>query len=265
MAPQGTKRQFSSSSKKAGLPVKRRKFKRQTDYHSSSDESDQEITVIPSGANAVQAQPTIQAGDDEDGTDDEVIEEDDDEVQMADTTSEDEFASGDSESDSEDEQQVTGPRKKRNDPTAFATSMSKILNSKLTTAKRADPVLSRSKDASAAAKELGDSRLEAKAKQKLRDEKRAKLDNGRVKDVMGLDSTNISTEDILAREKRLKKLAQKGVIRLFNAVLAAQLKGQEAAHGSSREGVVGIDKREQKVNEMSKQGFLDLIASGGKK
>jgi len=28
---------------------------------------------------------------------------------------------------------------------------------------------------------------------------------------------------------------------------------------------VGIDRREEKVNEMSKKGFLDLIAGGGKK
>lgn len=31
------------------------------------------------------------------------------------------------------------------------------------------------------------------------------------------------------------------------------------------EGVVGMRQREERVNEMSKQGFLDLISSGGKK
>jgi len=63
-------------------------------------------------------------------------------------------------------------KRKRNDPSAFATSMSKILNSKLTNSKRADPVLSRSKDATTASKEISESKLEAKAKHKLRQEKR---------------------------------------------------------------------------------------------
>lgn len=156
-------------------------------------------------------------------------------------------------------------KKKRNDPDAFATSMQKILGSKLTTTKRADPILSRSKIAHDAGKGIADAKLEAKAKGKMRDEKKAQLEKGRVKDVMGLQTTDISTQQIQEEEKRLKKTAQRGVVKLFNAVRAAQVKGEQAAREAKKTGVVGMDKREEKVTEMSKKGFLELIAGGGKK
>jgi hypothetical protein len=64
-------------------------------------------------------------------------------------------------------------------------------------------------------------------------------------------------------ERRLRKVAQRGVVKLFNAVRAAQVKAVEAEKGVKKEGVIGMKKREEKVNEMSKKGFLELIASGG--
>ncbi|CAD0051743.1 unnamed protein product [Aureobasidium pullulans] len=145
----------------------------------------------------------------------------------------------------------------RNDPAAFASSMSKILGTKLTTSKRQDPVLSRSAAATAASKELADQKLELKAKRKMHAEKREALDKGRVKDV--------STAQIQETEKRLQKTAQRGVVKLFNAVRAAQVQGEQARSEAKKEGVVGISQREERVSEMSKKGFLDLIATGGKK
>lgn len=159
----------------------------------------------------------------------------------------------------------TKKRVKRNDPTAFANSMSKILASKLSTSKRSDPVLSRSVDAATASKELIDQRLEAKAKRQLYAEKRQALDKGRVKDVLGLESVDVSTAHIQEQERRLKKTAQRGVIKLFNAVRAAQVKGEQARAEAKKAGVVGISQREERVSEMSKKGFLDLLAQGGKK
>ena len=154
---------------------------------------------------------------------------------------------------------------KRNDPNAFATSMAKILDSKLSTSKRADPVLARSQTALAASKEVTESKLEAKAKQKLRAEKKEALEKGRVRDVLGLsDKSPVTAEAVAQEEKRLKKIAQRGVIKLFNAVRAAQVKGEEAAQEARKAGVVGMKQREGRVNEMSKKGFLDLIAAGGK-
>jgi mitochondrial fusion and transport protein UGO1 len=259
---------------------KRKKSKRQTTYHSSSEDEDEaEIrqvgrasdapapitrTVIgaePATKDDTNAQAELELGEDSDDNDDEVEEEEEEEANASGSSSEPQSDG----SISSTESGPDGPKRKRNDPTAFATSMSKILGSKLTTSKRTDPVLSRSKDASAAVKEMSEARLEAKAKQKLKDQKLAKLDTGRVKDVLGLEDPEVSTEQIQEVEKKLRKIAQRGVVKLFNAVRAAQVKGEEAAREARMTGVVGMDRREEKVNEMSKKGFLDLIAGGGKK
>jgi hypothetical protein len=225
----------------------RKKIKKQKEYHSSSEESDDEVDVPQDDAQ--DAPNDLDDEVDDDGVEDDDMEDDQDDLQAQSSTNSDTHAE---------------PRKKRDDPAAFALSISKILSAKLTTSKRDDPVLSRSKQASDAAKELGESRVEAKAKHKLREEKKAKLEAGRVRDVLGLTSAEVSTESIMAREKGYKKLAQRGVVRMFNAIRAAQVLGEKAAREAQEAGVVGIDQRRKKVNEMSKKGFLDLIASGGK-
>ncbi len=173
----------------------------------------------------------------------------------------------DATSGSESSHLRSSKKRKRNDPDAFATSMTKILGSKLSTSKRADPVLARSKTALAASHELSNSRLEAKAKHKLREEKKAQLDKGRVRDVLGLDRAvsgavedGLSVGETAEQERRLRKTAQRGVVKLFNAVRAAQVKAEEAARESRKQGVVGVVRREEKATEMSKQGFLELIA-----
>jgi fusion and transport protein UGO1 len=181
----------------------------------------------------------------------------------------DEFSIADSESDapSVSETSTTAARKvrKRNDPEAFANSISKILGSKLTTSKRSEPILSRSKDAATANRELADSKLSEKARRQIVAERKAAQEKGRVKDVLGLNDSNVSTAATSAKEKELRRTAQKGVIKLFNAVRAAQVKGEQAERESKAGMVVGMDKREEKVKEMSKQGFLDMITGGQKK
>lgn len=160
-----------------------------------------------------------------------------------------------------------GKKRKRNDPDAFANSISKILNSKLTASKRADPVLARSKVAIQAGQEISEAKLEAKARHKLREEKKAQFDRGRVKDVLGVEGQNGegSATEVRELERRLKKTAQRGVVKLFNAVRAAQIKGEQAAREAKKAGMVGVKNTETMVNEMSKQGFLELIAAGGSK
>ena len=69
---------------------------------------------------------------------------------------------------------------------------------------------------------------------------------------------------ILEEEKRLKKTAQRGVIKLFNAVRAAQVKAEQGERQQKEQNVVGMQKREERVNELSKEGFLDLLSRGGK-
>jgi len=256
---------------KVSRPTK--KFKKQTDYQSSSeDEAETDFQAVNLQDSDEEGLDTTDlAGADESDVDDGPAL---DEVELEEVT---DASNSDSESGSEDEDDENeNPnlirKRKRNDPEAFATSMSKILGSKLSTSKRSDPVLSRSANAIQASKEITDLALEKKAKQKLRAEKREALDKGRVKDVLGastaFDAANGRSEgptvqETMELEKRLRKTAQRGVVKLFNAVRAAQIKGEEAAREAKAKGLVGQGRREEKVNEMSKKGFLELIAGGG--
>jgi hypothetical protein len=256
---------------KVSRPVK--KFKKQTDYDNQSSESEPDTDF-----QAVNLQDSDEEGLDTTDliTGDTSDIEDEPELDAAGEDSEETDASN-SDSNSDSDETNSSPnlirKRKRNDPDAFATSMSKILGSKLSASKRSDPVLSRSVNAIQASKEITDLALEKKAKAKLRDEKRTALDKGRVKDVLGVstafDAANAkgdagqSVQETMELEKRLRKTAQRGVVKLFNAVRAAQIKGEEAAREARNAGLVGQGRREEKINEMSKQGFLELIAGGG--
>jgi hypothetical protein len=255
---------------KVSRPVK--KFKKQTDYQSSSSEDEaadadfQGVNLQDSDEEGLDTADLV--GDDSEEDDEPAIgEELEDEVTDASNSDSEE-----SEDDEENENPNLTKARKRNDPEAFATSMSKILGSKLSTSKRNDPVLSRSVTAIQTSKEITDLALEKKAKSKMRNEKREALDKGRVKDVLGastaFDAANgnldgPTVQETMELEKRLRKTAQRGVVKLFNAVRAAQIKGEEAARESRTKGLVGQGRREERVNEMSKKGFLDLIAGGG--
>lgn len=261
-----------------------RKFKKQTDYHSSSSEDEDDATSdfaavnlqdsddgaeIVTGVNSIPMakehimKPILKATRKEE--DDEADEEEDG-ADSADAGSDVTDASSDYDSEgSTNADTVKSKKRKRNDPTAFATSISKILGTKLTTAKRVDPVLARSKEASLSSKALAESRLDARAKNKLRADRKEALEKGRIKDVLGLDDSEQSTQLIMEKEKKLKKTAQRGVVQLFNAVREAQKRGEEARRDVAKQGIVGAGQREEKVTEMSKKGFLELIASGGSK
>lgn len=76
-------------------------------------------------------------------------------------------------------------------------------------------------------------------------------------------------QEVMEREKRLRKIAQRGVVRLFNAVRAAQVKGEMAERVLEEDvddaaRVVSLGEKKEKVTEMSKKGFLDLLEKGGK-
>lgn len=265
---------------KTGRPVK--KFKKQTHYESSSDEEESATTQD------FQAVNLQDSDEEEDGANDAITgslsdEDDEPDLNAADNELEEEVtdaSNSDSEnSDGDDSDTNSNPNlikaRKRNDPEAFATSMSKILGSKLSANKRNDPVLSRSQAAIEASKEMTDLALEKKAKHKMREERKVAMEKGRVKDVLGASTAfdarnghgtgeNVpSVQETMELEKRLRKTAQRGVVKLFNAVRAAQVKGEEAAKEARQKGVVGQGRREEKINEMSKKGFLDLIAGGG--
>jgi fusion and transport protein UGO1 len=285
------KRRWTEERMKGKAPKKQKRVKKQRNYHSSSEDeggaadapqdfrpvdlqsSDDEEAQRPAKAlpkfkaKIPMKKIAKEASSDEEGAQssaDDLDDEDDMEV--------DEYEAGDSdESDASEDSEISAtstnnPRKvrKRNDPEAFATSISKILGSKLTTQKRAEPILARSKSAQEANKTLLDHKLTLKAHKQVLAEKKAALEKGHEKDVLGLQTTDVSTADIVAEEKRLRRTAQKGVIKLFNAVRAAQVKAEQAEKQAKATGVVGMAKREEKVKEMSKQGFLEMITGGGK-
>ncbi|KAE8372524.1 Rrp15p-domain-containing protein [Aspergillus bertholletiae] len=261
---------------KTGRPQK--KFKKQREYHSSSDEAEDEeptdfkaVSLADSDEDDVelkkpkkQMKSTVaskrQKNKESDNDDDDDDDDDDESGSDASSGAEDE---DDYDSDMSMPTSTTDHRAvpKRNDPTAFSTSISKILATKLSSSARADPVLSRSQIATQASTDFADEKLDKQARAKLRAEKQEELDRGRIRDVLGIERGEAGA--VAEEEKRLRKIAQRGVVKLFNAVRAAQVRGEEAAKGERKKGTIGIGEREKAVNEVSKQGFLELIS--GKK
>ncbi|KAF2418376.1 Rrp15p-domain-containing protein [Tothia fuscella] len=259
-----------------------KKFKKQTGYHSSSSEdenddsfaainlqdSDNDGADLVTGGNSIPVaekhivKPAVEpTSADEVNAEEEAAATQSEDGEESDVTG----ASSDYDSDGATNGEPKSKKRKRNDPAAFATSISKILNTKLTTTKRADPVLSRSKDAAASSHALNESHLEIKARHKLRAERKEALEKGRIKDVLGLNDSEQSTQLIMETEKKLRKTAQRGVVKLFNAVREAQRRGEEGRRDALKQGVVGQGQREERMTEMSKKGFLELIAGGGKR
>lgn len=259
-----TKRKIDEAMRgKTARPKKR--VRKQTEYHSSSDESED-------GAEDAFTPVNLADSDTEDSPKNGHVES----LQPKQNTNTDDLSSGNSENSDDNRSGEDGKdvnpefssanrtRKassKRNDPEAFSTSISKILSTKLSQNARKDPVLSRSREAVQASHEIANDRLEKRVKAKLREDRKVDLERGRVKDVLGL--TTGDAGETAEEEKRLRKIAQKGVVKLFNAVRASQVKGEEAAREERKKGTVGFGNREEKVTEVSKQGFLDLI--NGKK
>ena len=236
----------------------KKKFRKQKHYHSSSEDSDEESQADFQGVNL----------QDESESETERIPKAPTKSTVAAPTSKEDISDDDEissqdEADEDDEEEsvpATGANRlksKRNDPNAFSTSISKILSTKLSQSARQDPVLSRSREADQKSHDVVNEKLEKRARAKLRAEKKEALERGRVKDVLGLEAGEAG--ETAEEEKRLRKIAQRGVIKLFNAVRAAQVRGEEAAKEERRKGTVGLDNREERVNEVSKKGFLDLI------
>ena len=297
------KRKLEQSSKPRVVPRKR--IKKQTHYSSgSSDQSENDdaardapklpkqpkasITIksslkqprsIPKLKKEVNTQqPTLSNGKGRGPSEDENKEGDERKISKSDQEVDSSASSDVSDSGSNLDASLSEPRRtksKRNDPDAFAASLSAILGSKLSTSKRDDPVLSRSKTALEASQSLADSKLEAKARRRIRDQKKIASEKGRVKDILLGDRTDVistsaevpedgvSAAEIAQQEKRLRKTAQRGVVKLFNAVRAAQVRGEEEARKVRESGLVGSKRREEKVGEMGRKAFLDLVSGGG--
>ncbi|KAJ9098868.1 hypothetical protein QFC19_006206 [Naganishia cerealis] len=115
--------------------------------------------------------------------------------------------------------------------------------------------------------------LERKAKRALKAEEKERQDRARVKNVIeGWGATVDGAPGGQEWERGLRKVAQRGVIKLFNAILQASASHQTDAATLALDATNKRKKKEKdnvlgrggKEDRLTKEGFLDLIKSGGK-
>lgn len=192
--------------------------------------------------------------------DDEVDIEVDDEVDVDGVSSNEEAEEDEdsSEYDGEDDEIPKIKKKKNLDDgsESFANAFNAIVGSRLKAYNRKDPILTKNKTT---LKKLESDKLEAKAKRLILSEKKQVHDKHRVKNLLPSASEPEKVRTIIQNERQLKKVAQKGVVRLFNAVLSTQIKTNQEL-GQEK---VGQTKKEELMNEISKEKFLDLVQAAG--
>ncbi|GMM29593.1 Rrp15 protein [Martiniozyma asiatica (nom. inval.)] len=172
-----------------------------------------------------------------------------------------------SEPDSEaefDENDIPIPKKQSKKSTtssdAFSSAMNALLGTHLKAHDRSAPILARSKQIG---KKIESDKLEQKAKRVLLAQKRAKLTSSHKSNL--LPTNDEDARSVLEHERKLKKVAQKGVIKLFNAIMMTQAQTTQELGNIQSSGVLGNTKKKELVNEISKDKFLDLVQQAGKK
>lgn len=165
-------------------------------------------------------------------------------------------------SDDDADEEITAlTRRKKNKKDegaeSFGAAFKAIVGSHIKAHQRKDPILARNKTT---LKKLESEKLEAKAKRLLVSEKRQLQDKHRVKNLLPSADEPEKVRDLLDREKKMKKIAQKGVVRLFNAILSTQI---QTNLEMERNKVLGESKKEALLNDISKEKFLDLVQAAG--
>lgn len=152
----------------------------------------------------------------------------------------------DESSDEEISENDTERKVKKSDK--FTTAMSAILGSRVKAHDAANPILIRNKRP---AQELEEIKAERKARKVMRAEKMQHQDKARVRDVIPKDPEEAG--DVLSNEKKLRKIAQRGAVKLLNAIHSAQSAAIQNLDGPQ-------DKNaESAKTELSKEKFLDII------
>ncbi|CAD6650027.1 HN1_G0025490.mRNA.1.CDS.1 [Saccharomyces cerevisiae] len=167
--------------------------------------------------------------------------------------------------DDDEEEDDDFPRKKKSKnskhddgSTGFSAAVNAILSSHLKAYDRKDPIMARNKKV---LKQSESEKLEYKAKKALLAEKKKLLSKARKTDIIPIASGEDRSENIrkvLEKETALRKIAQKGAVKLFNAILATQVKTEKEVS----ENLSGIKNKEEKkelITEVSKEKFLDLV------
>ncbi|KAM9901717.1 hypothetical protein OXX79_004369 [Metschnikowia pulcherrima] len=171
---------------------------------------------------------------------------------------EDDESAEESAEESDDESFPLKKKKKNTDDGrgTFANAFNAILGSKLKAHDRSDPILVRNKST---LKKLESDKLDAKAKRVMLSEKREMQDKLRVTNLLPAAHDTENAREMIEKEKRLKKVAQKGVVKLFNAVLATQVRTNQDLDQEN----VGSSKKQELLNELTKSKFLDLVKAAG--
>ncbi|CEG67432.1 hypothetical protein RMATCC62417_03863 [Rhizopus microsporus] len=135
---------------------------------------------------------------------------------------------------------------------AFSDAMTKILASSLTGADKKQPILARSKGVE---RKIEDEKLDYKAQKILSAQKKAAKEKGRV----------IPDYTSFEYEKRLRKVATRGVVKLFNAIRTQQKVTEVAVQSvTNKSKTLSAVEKAKDVATMSKSSFLDLLKTGKK-
>ncbi|CAI4781690.1 CCQ_1a_G0056230.mRNA.1.CDS.1 [Saccharomyces cerevisiae] len=185
--------------------------------------------------------------------------------EQSDAEEDDDEEEDDDDDDDEEEEDDDFPRKKKSKnskhddgSTGFSAAVNAILSSHLKAYDRKDPIMARNKKV---LKQSESEKLEYKAKKALLAEKKKLLGKARKTDIIPIASGEDRSENIrkvLEKETALRKIAQKGAVKLFNAILATQVKTEKEVS----ENLSGIKNKEEKkelITEVSKEKFLDLV------
>ncbi|KAI3617199.1 hypothetical protein CBS9595_003108 [Malassezia furfur] len=219
--------------------------------------------------------------DSDEAISDENLSQDDETEDDANDTGDDWDAQGDKHS-----KKTTKRKRRAVSPTQFGEVMEGLLGGKETTATKptASSILSL---APSVRRTANSTTLRAKAARMALEKRREREERAHVRDVIGdwlppgvLPGQTVDqntpqmiewTEQGGAKgyERRLRKVAQRGVVKLFNAIRAAQEtsvddvdKARALKRKSNKTNALGNSERA--VNELSKSNFLDLLRSAPK-
>lgn len=198
-------------------------------------------------------------------------EDDNDELDLDQVSSSD--GSDDAEASEEDkveeEEDDSFPRKKKSSKSkhddgssTFSSALTNILSSHLKAYDRKDPIMARNKRV---IKQNEADKLEQKAKKAILAEKKKLLNKTRKKEIIPVAAADTNAEEIrevLEKERKLRRIAQKGVVKLFNAILSTQVKTEKEVSESLGD-VKNRSERKELITEVSKEKFFDLVKTAG--
>ncbi|KAG2171677.1 hypothetical protein INT43_008057 [Umbelopsis isabellina] len=169
---------------------------------------------------------------------------------LEDMDGDDEF-SGVEDIENEDLEESEESKPKKGSSDSFAVAMTKILGSNLKGSDRKkQPILARSKGAE---RKIEDEKLEYKARKLLSAEKKALASKDRV----------IPDYTTMDYEKKLRKVATRGVVKLFNAIRTQQKVTDVAVdRAASTSKTSRAIEKAKNVSTMPKSSFLELLKTG---